>query len=186
MYCVYMCVCLWGHACIHIFWVSVWEWNCWIIEHADTQLCSYERALKSESASIPLIPHLYQLLVLLCFYISTLLVGMPFSFTFPWSVKSIGHLYIILKCLFKISAYSSIQLCLFSFRKSRGSYTFWIKSFVKYIHIHIEWAPLVTHLVKNPPAIWETWVQSQGWEDPLEKGRATHASILAWRIPRTS
>ena len=39
-------------------------------------------------------------------------------------------------------------------------------------------------IVKNPPAIRETWVQSLGWEDPLEKGKATHSSILAWRIPR--
>ena len=38
-------------------------------------------------------------------------------------------------------------------------------------------------LVKNPPAIWETWVQSLGWEDPLEEGMAVHSSILAWRIP---
>ena len=38
-------------------------------------------------------------------------------------------------------------------------------------------------LVKNSPAMWETWVQSLGWEDPLEKGKATHSSILAWRIP---
>ena len=38
-------------------------------------------------------------------------------------------------------------------------------------------------LVKNPPAIWETRVQSLGWKDPLEKGKATHSSILAWRIP---
>ena len=36
-------------------------------------------------------------------------------------------------------------------------------------------------LVKNLPAMWETWVQSLGWEDPLEKGKATHSSILAWR-----
>ena len=36
---------------------------------------------------------------------------------------------------------------------------------------------------KNPPAVRETWVQSLGWEDPLEKGKATHSSILAWRIP---
>ena len=43
----------------------------------------------------------------------------------------------------------------------------------------------VTQLVKNPPAMWETWVHSLGWEDPLEKGKATHSSILAWRIPRT-
>ena len=39
--------------------------------------------------------------------------------------------------------------------------------------------------VKNPPAIQETRVQSLGWEDPLEKGMATHSCILAWRIPRT-
>ena len=37
--------------------------------------------------------------------------------------------------------------------------------------------------VKNPPAVWETWVQSLGWEDPLEEAMATHFSILAWRIP---
>ena len=39
--------------------------------------------------------------------------------------------------------------------------------------------------VKNLPAIQETWVQSLGWEDPLEKGKATHSRILAWRIPWT-
>ena len=43
----------------------------------------------------------------------------------------------------------------------------------------------VAQLVKNPPAMWETWVCSLGWEDPLEKGKATHSSILAWRIPWT-
>ena len=41
----------------------------------------------------------------------------------------------------------------------------------------------MAQLVKNLPAIWETWVRSLGWEDPLEKGKATHSSILAWRIP---
>ena len=46
-------------------------------------------------------------------------------------------------------------------------------------------ASLVPQLVKNPPAMLETWVQSLGWEDPLEKGKATHSSILAWRIPWT-
>ena len=44
---------------------------------------------------------------------------------------------------------------------------------------------LVAQLVKNPPVMWETWVWSLGWEDPLEKGKATHSSILAWRIPWT-
>ena len=37
----------------------------------------------------------------------------------------------------------------------------------------------VAHLVKNPPAMWETWVQSLGWKDPLEKGKASHSSVLA-------
>ena len=41
----------------------------------------------------------------------------------------------------------------------------------------------MTQLVKNPPAMQETWVLSLGWEDPLEMGKATHSSILAWRIP---
>ena len=40
-------------------------------------------------------------------------------------------------------------------------------------------------MIKNLPAIQETWVQSLGWEDPLEKGMATHSSILAWEIPWT-
>ena len=45
-------------------------------------------------------------------------------------------------------------------------------------------ASLVAQLVKNPPAMRETWIRSLGWEDPLEKGRAAYSSILAWRIPR--
>ena len=47
------------------------------------------------------------------------------------------------------------------------------------------WASLVAQLVKNLPAVQETWVQSLGWEDPLEKGKITQSSILAWRIPGT-
>ena len=46
-------------------------------------------------------------------------------------------------------------------------------------------ASLVAHLVENLPAIQETWVLSLGWEDPLEKGKATHSSVQAWRIPWT-
>ena len=46
-------------------------------------------------------------------------------------------------------------------------------------------APLVAQMVKNPPAVQQTWVQSLGWKDPLEKGLATHSSILAWEIPWT-
>ena len=44
-------------------------------------------------------------------------------------------------------------------------------------------ATMVAQVVKNLPAVWETWVQSLDQEDPLEKGMATHSSILAWRIP---
>ena len=50
--------------------------------------------------------------------------------------------------------------------------------------LHI-WTSLVAKLVKNPPAVWETWIQSLGWKDSLEKGKATHSSILAWRVPGT-
>ena len=46
-------------------------------------------------------------------------------------------------------------------------------------------ASLVAQTVKNPPAVWETWIQSLGWEDSLEEGMATHTSILAWKIPQT-
>ena len=46
-------------------------------------------------------------------------------------------------------------------------------------------ASLVAQIVKNPPVVQETWVRSLGQEDPLEKGMATHSSILAWRIPWT-
>ena len=46
-------------------------------------------------------------------------------------------------------------------------------------------ASLVAQTVKNPPAMQDTWVQSLGWEDPLEEDMATHSSILAWRIPWT-
>ena len=47
------------------------------------------------------------------------------------------------------------------------------------------WASLVVQMVKNPPAMWDTWVRFLGWEDPLEDGMATHSSILACRIPWT-
>ena len=49
--------------------------------------------------------------------------------------------------------------------------------------LQYSWASLVAQLVKNPPAMWETWVQFLGWENPLEKGKATYSSILALRVP---
>ena len=54
-----------------------------------------------------------------------------------------------------------------------------------YTHTYIYGASPVAQMVKNLLAVWQTWVQSLGWEDPLEKGMATHTSVLAWRIPWT-
>ena len=51
--------------------------------------------------------------------------------------------------------------------------------------LQYSWTSRAAQLGKNPPAMRETWVQSLVWEDPLEKGKATHSSILAWRIPWT-
>ena len=51
--------------------------------------------------------------------------------------------------------------------------------------LQYSWASLVAQLIKNLLAVWETWVRSLGWEDPLEMGKATHSSILAWSIPWT-
>ena len=51
--------------------------------------------------------------------------------------------------------------------------------------LQYSWASLRAQLVKNLPAMRKTWVLSLGWEDPLEKGKATYSSILAWRIPWT-
>ena len=49
--------------------------------------------------------------------------------------------------------------------------------------LQYSWASLMAQIIKNLPALWETWVLSLGWKDPLEEGMATHSSILAWRIP---
>ena len=51
--------------------------------------------------------------------------------------------------------------------------------------LQYSWASLVAQMIKNLPTMSETWVQSLGWENPLQKGTATHSSILAWRIPWT-
>ena len=48
--------------------------------------------------------------------------------------------------------------------------------------LQYSWASLMAQLVKNSLAMWETWLRSLGWEDPQEKGKATHSSILTWRI----
>ena len=62
-----------------------------------------------------------------------------------------------------------------------------IPNCVTNFHFHFQhnWNNLVVQMAKDLPAMWETWARSLGWEDPLEKGMATHPSILAWRIPWT-
>ena len=52
--------------------------------------------------------------------------------------------------------------------------------------LQYSWASLVAQTVKKPPAMWDIWVWSLGWEDPLEEGMATHSSIPSWRIPEDS
>ena len=64
------------------------------------------------------------------------------------------------------------------------SYIFSLEK-LKLFMIRILRASLVAHMVKNLPAMQETWIRSLGQEDPLEKGMATHSNILAWRIPWT-
>ena len=51
--------------------------------------------------------------------------------------------------------------------------------------LQYSWDSLVSQMVKNPPAMWKSWVQSLGQEDPQEEEIATHSSILAWKVPRT-
>ena len=60
-----------------------------------------------------------------------------------------------------------------------------IEIIINYTVSRIMWASLVVQGVENPPAKWETWVRSLSREDPLQKGMATHSSILAWEIPWT-
>ena len=57
--------------------------------------------------------------------------------------------------------------------------------FIRGFKTYVSGASLLAQTVKNLPAMQVTWVQSLGWEDLLEKGKVTHSSILAWRIPWT-
>ena len=71
----------------------------------------------------------------------------------------------------------------YGYQWGRGRRIIWEFGIDIYTLLHIKWTSLVAQMVKNPPAMWETWIQSLGWEDPLKGGMATHSSILAWRIP---
>ena len=64
-------------------------------------------------------------------------------------------------------------------------YNLYVIHILYYIYIYVKWAFLVAQMVTNLPAVQKTWVWPLGWENPLEKGMATHSSSLAWRIPWT-
>ena len=68
-------------------------------------------------------------------------------------------------------------------KKKVCSYHFCPAIYQRFKPVHWGKASLVAQMVKCLPAVWETWVQSLGWEDPLEKEMATHSSTLAWKIP---
>ena len=76
-----------------------------------------------------------------------------------------------------------MKICAQEYRAENKSKTFVFS--LNSLSMPCTWASLVAQIVKNPLAMRETWVQSLAWEDPLEKGMATHSSILAWRIPWT-
>ena len=63
------------------------------------------------------------------------------------------------------------------------AYKIYFKKDIKYLTNYLFWVSLIAQLVKNPPAMQETSVWSLGWEDPLEKGKATPSRILAWKTP---
>ena len=74
-------------------------------------------------------------------------------------------------------------ICINLHRHTKQSYIFYKDPCIFQDMYKTYWAFLAAQLVKNPPAMQEICVQSLGWEDPLEKGKATHSTIVAWRIP---
>ena len=92
--------------------------------------------------------------------------------------------------LLTFSHFTIIIIYILSCKHSKGFHILSISDsrllfFPQMLFSLFSWASLVAHLVKNQPAMRETWIRSLGWEDLLEKGKATHSSILIWRIPRT-
>ena len=93
-------------------------------------------------------------------------------------------------CTLKFPSVTTVHTLLITFAPLNCCFYFEILSLIYVVCLHLEvylwrWASVVAQMVKNPPAMQETWVQSLDREDPLEEGMATHSSILAWRIPWT-
>ena len=118
-----------------------------------------------------------------CCPIASLILRAPPLFTQGGSVKSVIYaLTWFFKVHFYFALYRLVTLLLLVFTREPTVLEFRCDQTG---HFWIQWASLVAQLVKNLPAMRETWVLSLGWEDPLEKGKTTHSSILAWRIPCT-
>ena len=120
---------------------------------------------------IPFLPSLFFFLLedncftILCWPLPYINMNQPQVYTCPLSPEPPSHL----------SPHPTPPGC----HGTRGWALCWHSKFP--LAIYFMGFPLA-QLVKNPPAMWETWVQSLGWEDPLQKGKAAHSSILAWRI----
>ena len=94
-----------------------------------------------------------------------------------WTLKSLLQHYSSKLSVLQHSAFFTVQLSdPYMTTGKTIALTRW--TFVGY-PLQYSWASLVAQLVKNPPTMWKTWVRSLGWEDALEKGKATHSSILA-------
>ena len=102
-------------------------------------------------------------------------------FPSPLRVPQISHIYDRMPnhtLLHLCFSYSSLLSCIFPIAQPKD----WESPFLACLYLSLS---LVAQLVRNPPVMREIWVRSLGWEDPLEKGKATHSSILAWRSPWT-
>ena len=99
------------------------------------------------------------------------------------SKKALYSIYWITQCLFKryvdLIMHSCLAVVVLGWRSMIFKNTV---LFFFFYFLNLIWASLLAQLVKNLPAMQETWIRSLGWEDPLEKEMATHSSILAWKI----
>ena len=121
---------------------------------------------------------------------------MSFRFFQPllWLALALCSFLVCCSCVgFPVTAYSSLHhphshLCTVYTTVSHSltlKYSYLLFKYECELCFASDQAFLVAQLVKNLPATWETWARSLAWEDPLEKGKATHSSILPWRFPWT-
>ena len=140
-------------------------------------------------------PIIHMLVCLMVIYVSLRFCSIILNFFFSlfFGLHNLYHLLIFLS----VQIYCELLCCVFHlsyciFQLQNFHWSFLKVTSFSLICLQHLWkltspSPLVkAQLVKNPPAMWEAWVQSLCWEDPPEKGQATHSSILAWKIPRTT